>query len=57
MEGERTVRGVRDSLVMVQMRPRWSEEETSVWNAVCSSWEALKACQLIEEDGGREGHT
>lgn len=57
MEGERTVRGVRDSLVMVQIRPRWFEEETSVWNAVCSSWEALKACQLIEEDGGREGHT
>ena len=54
MEGERTVRGVRDSLVMVQMRPRWAGEETSVWNAVCSSCEALKACQLIEEDGGKE---
>jgi hypothetical protein len=44
-----TVRGVRDSLLMVQMRPRWPEEETSVWNAACSSWEALERCQLIEE--------
>ena len=57
VEGERAVRGVRDSFVMVLMMPRWSEEETSVWNAVCSSWEALKTCQFIEEDGGREGHT
>jgi hypothetical protein len=40
VEGSRTVRGVRDSEVMVQRRPNWEGVETRVWNAVCSSWEA-----------------
>ena len=40
VEGERTVRGVMDSEVMVQRRPNWEGVETRVWNAEWSSWEA-----------------
>jgi hypothetical protein len=38
--GERTARGVRDSEVMVQRRPRWEGEEMRVLKAVWSSSEA-----------------
>lgn len=43
LEGWRTVRGVRDSEVMVQRRPNWEGVETRVWNAVWSSWEAAES--------------
>ncbi len=39
--GSRTLSGVRDSLLIVQRRPRWLWELTRVWKAVCSSWEAI----------------
>ena len=39
--GLRTVRGVRDSFVIVHSSPRWFSEDTSVLNAVWSSCEAM----------------
>ena len=47
VEGSRTVRGVRDSEVMVQRRPNWEGVETRVWNAVWSSWEAGRRGWLV----------
>lgn len=44
VEGERMVRGVRDSLAMVQRSPNWEDVETRVWNAVWSSWDAGGGC-------------
>jgi hypothetical protein len=41
VEGDRTVRGVRVSEVMVQRRPRCKGLETRVWKAVRRSLEAL----------------
>ena len=39
--GDRTVKGVRDSEVMVQRRPRWEGSDTRDWKAVWSSLEAI----------------
>jgi hypothetical protein len=46
--GLRTVRGVSDSFVIVQRRPRWFSEDTRVLNAVCSSCEAWKLVRTEE---------
>lgn len=42
LAGSRTFNGVRDSLVMVHSSPRCCGDETRVWKAVWSSWEAWR---------------
>ena len=61
LEG-RVVVGTRVSLSMVQRRPNWEGEDTRVWNAMCSSWDAgrgvsLVLCELGSSPGFGRGGT